>query len=259
MRRIATLALIFGLLAAPTAVMGGSRVDLLNQQLAPGASNTYNTGTQIRSIQIDNHSGSFLRVSTTGDYVPPYTIGWSRDFIVAAASVDVTSAVGPQGQQVTTNGTNSIVSLFDHPIGNNVGQPIIATVQPVQQSSTGLLLLFNAGDPAGTSMTVNVLNGVAGKSIVITGVDLIAPDNDQDPGLATDQVLVTTLASYVGTYPGSSVLGFADLNVSQKTPADHLDFASPFALPVGRGISVTAEKALAGECNGQIRIRYYLA
>jgi hypothetical protein len=70
-------------------------------------------GAGVLGVLIDNPSGAWLRVMPRGDYVPPYTMGWSRGLDVASASIDVLSGQAPAGQVTTTKGDPWSVTLYD--------------------------------------------------------------------------------------------------------------------------------------------------
>lgn len=76
-------------------------------------------------IVIDNPSGSWLTVYPLHDFVPPYTLQWSRDFPYSVASATVRYTPGPAGQPSTIEGDPIIVWLDSERVGasNGVSAP----------------------------------------------------------------------------------------------------------------------------------------
>lgn len=96
---------------------------------------------QIRGITIDNPSGSWLRLRPTGDFIPPYTIGFMRSFEYGHASIAIEfPETGPSGQISTEAGNNPTVQLFSEPIGSAAGStagvPYIEQFTPILSETT---------------------------------------------------------------------------------------------------------------------------
>lgn len=76
---------------------------------------------QARGIIIDNPSGSWLRLYPTFDYIPPYTLQWSRAFDGGVSSLRVMVENGPAGQLSSTEGDDVTVYLDSHPVSTSAG------------------------------------------------------------------------------------------------------------------------------------------
>lgn len=99
----------------------------------------WNPGFLVRGITINNVSGSWLQVKTSGlignMYVPPYTVGWSKSISPAVQSVDI-SLSGPSGTIPSIAGDPWEAILSEDPVDNyngsnfnagTVSQPLIAS------------------------------------------------------------------------------------------------------------------------------------
>jgi hypothetical protein len=88
-----------------------------------------------KGIVIDNPSGSWLLVFPTYDYVPPYVLGWSRDFPYEVASTTVRYVNGPSGQISTQQG-----DPFDVVLDTDVVEvPCLVDGNGVQPTRVGAL------------------------------------------------------------------------------------------------------------------------
>ena len=76
---------------------------------------------EIASVVVDNPSGSWLLLST-GDYIPPYTLGWALSFRVLLGSVDVLYRNGPAGQISSIAGDAPTVYLSSDFVGDSPGR-----------------------------------------------------------------------------------------------------------------------------------------
>lgn len=103
----------------------------------------------VRGIVVDNPSGSWLRLSTTGEYIAPYTIGWARPLPQAATSVSLTAGDGPSGQLGTTEGDTVHVWLHNDEVASSPGvtdQFVNRSHQPETRSgsqSVSAMVAFN--------------------------------------------------------------------------------------------------------------------
>lgn len=73
------------------------------------------------SIVIDNPSGSWLSVFPLHDFVPPYTLQWSRDFPYSIASATVRYTAGPADQPSTLEGDPITAWLDSERVGASEG------------------------------------------------------------------------------------------------------------------------------------------
>jgi len=86
---------------------------------------------QIRGVSIDNPSGSWLLVTTTGDTVPPYTLGWSRFLNPPALTVGIRFINSPTGtlSNPILDGGPIVVTLDTNPQPNSTGYASGAAAQ----------------------------------------------------------------------------------------------------------------------------------
>jgi len=78
-------------------------------------------GALIRGLIVDNPSGQWLRVYPDGDYVAPYTMGWSLSWRVGRATVDIKSGEAPAGQINTLQGDPFSATLYEDEVGSSPG------------------------------------------------------------------------------------------------------------------------------------------
>src|ERR1035437_4447783 len=79
-------------------------------------------GWLIRGYAVDNLSGSWLYNPATGQWIAPYTLGFTSALRPAVLSLLVQyAAVGPGRQASSTLGTPFSVTMYDSPILNNPG------------------------------------------------------------------------------------------------------------------------------------------
>lgn len=79
-------------------------------------------GWLIRGVTIDNLSGSWLLIPFTGQWIPPYVLGWASTLRPGALSFSVKySATGPGGQISTALGSPMSLTVYDSPILNSGG------------------------------------------------------------------------------------------------------------------------------------------
>lgn len=112
---------------------------------------------QIRSVLIDNPSGAWLLLRPTNDYIPPYVIGWVRQFIGGVTSVDILFQA-PSGQIGTQQGDPPIVVLDTEAVPDSAGSPsggaFIEGFTPVNfnllTAGAGIVVPTIAGGASGT-------------------------------------------------------------------------------------------------------------
>lgn len=132
---------------------------------------------QIRSVLIDNPSGSWLLLRPTNDYIPPYTIGWVRSFIGGVASVDIVYEA-PSGQVSTLQGDPAIVVLDTEIVadsaGSSSGAGFISQFTPVQRA------VFSQTITQSASVTGTLIAAVPGKRIRILTIDVTKTSTTRD-------------------------------------------------------------------------------
>jgi hypothetical protein len=102
---------------------------------APGSGiSGWNPGFSIQSIVVNNPTGSWLTIKSSGllanAYIPPYTIGWTRNLYPASQVIDVLAS-GPTGSLSSIAGDPYEVVVYEGSIGadsvgityNIVGNP----------------------------------------------------------------------------------------------------------------------------------------
>lgn len=78
---------------------------------------------QIAGIEIDNPSGSWLRITGIDQYVPPYTIGWAFPISPSQMSISILFVDSPSGTPSQLSGSPVTVRLHSIPIPANPGFP----------------------------------------------------------------------------------------------------------------------------------------
>lgn len=128
---------------------------------------------QVRGILIDNPSGAWLLLRTTGDYIAPYTIGFARSFDTGHASVAIEfPSSGPAGQVTTLAGDRPRVILSSEPVGNSSGasaegRSFVEQFTPVLTASVGQTVPTSTGIQNQTAIAavanrrIRILNIVA--------------------------------------------------------------------------------------------------
>lgn len=99
-------------------------------------------GWQIGGIQINNPSGSWLRVSGIEQYVPPYTLGWTFPITPTQASISVRFVDSPSGTPSELVGNPVTVTLFDTTVPASPGNASGAAGQ--QQPGAAPLSSYDA-------------------------------------------------------------------------------------------------------------------
>lgn len=91
----------------------------------------------IAGIIVDNPTGAWLKISSIGDFVPPYTQGWSRPVIPGASAIDVTfETQGPAGSASDFIGDDINITILDEPVETSNGQSIAAPGTPISIIAT---------------------------------------------------------------------------------------------------------------------------
>ena len=106
---------------------------------APGA--TITTGTlsyPTIGCRVDNNTGTWYQIGTTGFLIPPYTTGFTVDLLPAITSLIVAPTTPPYGGPNNTGGTNVTVTLYAGYIGNSSGNTVIVGY-PIQLLQSAVL------------------------------------------------------------------------------------------------------------------------
>ena len=128
----------------PNAGIGGGTVipepyDTRSSVFFAMPGNTITTGTLAFSAygcRIDNYTGTWYEIGTTGILVPPFTTGFTIDIIPPVTSLILSPAIPPYGTN-ETSGTQVVLTLYAAKIGNSSGNTVIVHY-PIQllQSNT---------------------------------------------------------------------------------------------------------------------------
>lgn len=113
---------------------------------APGA--TITTGALAFSAfgcRVDNYTGTWYEIGTTGVLIAPFTTGFTIDLIPPVTSLILAPATAPYGAN-TTAGTQVVLTLYAAKIGNYGGSTVVATY-PIQ------LLQYNTIGEDSTTLT----------------------------------------------------------------------------------------------------------
>lgn len=189
---------------------------------------------EARGIVIDNPSGSWLLVTPLHDYVPPYTMQWSRDFPMTVASATIRYVDGPASQVSTQQGDPFTAWLDSDPVGASAGAqtpgvpfieaftPTLSAELPVQFEITGTLAVTNIL-PSVTGKRYRIWSGIVRLSAI--PATLLAKD--------VPFTWVIRSNNLVGNYPRLS--GYI---VPVEHPSDFLAFPSGWDFPSGDGVDV---------------------
>lgn len=187
---------------------------------------------EARGIVIDNPSGSWLTVFPLYDLVPPYTIGWSRDFPFSVANATVRYTDGPSGQVSTQQGDPMRVWLDSDPVGASAGiatpgTPFIEGFTPVL-SFSDLDRLVAATTGTGT---VTLAAAIAGKRFRLLTLTPTLQFGTSGTQSASNVYVRMTNAN---NRPPQRVL------LTPRTPVVPLIFPLGLDYPVGQSIEYSA-------------------
>lgn len=117
---------------------------------------------QILGVIIDNPSGAWLRLFPTYDFIPPYTLGWSRTLPGASANITLQYApTGPANQISTSGGALWSIWLDSDAVNNSVG---ISSGAPFIEGFTPILTAQNSTFDIGlTTVTENIAAAISGQ------------------------------------------------------------------------------------------------
>lgn len=155
-------------------------------------------GTVIRGISIDNPTGSWLLVQNSLDYIPPYTLGWSKTLEYSAPSLTVLAGNGPTGQVGTATGSNWTLTIDSDPVTDSLGSPapgtaFVATGTDSIQQVASNILCPRSGVGGGSP---NIIVPLPNQRVRIYLVEFTTNDFS-DNGGATVQVFDTPITTVV--------------------------------------------------------------
>lgn len=205
--------------------------------IAPGES-LIDTGLpagEMRSVRIDNPSGSWLQLFPTYDWIPPYTLGFARTFDNAVSSITIRASNGPAGQVSTADGDPVRVVLDSEASGNSAGSgsgsggsSFIEGYTPTSSFTFSLVIPV----PAGVTQVL-VPSAASSRYRLLT----LALSRD------TAALVSPTLETYDGpsfwrlrTDPGGVTMDFGML--SANNPVDDRSYGGGLDFPVGQGIDI---------------------
>lgn len=181
---------------------------------------------QINSVQIDNPSGSWLQLFPTRDWVPPYTLGFTRTFLGAVQSVRIVAGDGPSGQVGTTDGDDVVVILTNVPMGNAQGSPNGA---PFIDRFTPVLTNWQFLFATTSGQLGNLLPAQVGKRYRLWTVNVGRTPQTVGLDVSEDSPFVVYLQTPAFTRFHMSQLGPANEHVAAEF-SEGLDF------PLGEGV-----------------------
>ncbi len=124
----------------PNAVLGGGTVIIapLDTRSAvftalPGA--TLTTGIvafSILGVRVDNYTGTWYQIGTTGILVPPFTTGFTVNLIPPVGSIVLAPATPPYGPANNTTGTQVVLTLYATGIGNSAGTTAVIAAPAIK-------------------------------------------------------------------------------------------------------------------------------
>lgn len=205
--------------------------------IAPGGS-LIDTGLpsgEVRSVRINNPSGSWLQLFPTYDWIPPYTLGFARTFDNAVASVTIRASNGPAGQVSTSDGDAVRVVLDSVGAGNSAGSgsgsggdSFIANFTPTIAASATLVVPV----PAGVSSILYA--AIPGARFRLRSLS-VARD--------TTSIVTPTLETYdAPTFWRLFTTGAVQMDfgmLSSDTPVDDRGYGGGLDFPTGEGVSIT--------------------
>jgi len=201
--------------------------------ILPGGSlSNYSPGFFIQSMSVDNNSGSWLFVETLHQWVPPYTLGWTRNLDWQTRAVSIASRTGPNGLVSTSAGEDVVVTLSDGhvPSPSNGVSYVNKSGQP-----EGVLTYYNNVLAGETYNTITVPTGVTATTRVrlFRATALLHsadPANVPRPSLPIRNVFVRIATS--GVALSSNFPGF--MVVTYNNPIDRIVWTPPLDLPLGK-------------------------
>lgn len=113
-------------------------------------------GQQIRGVQVDNPSGSWLYLPEIQEYVPPYVLGWARNIRNAVLKLSFKFVDGPSGQLSTRAGGLPLADIYDTNIPDSEGVPFQSRQDQPEINSTQNSVDMSA---ATGNVTTNLLGG----------------------------------------------------------------------------------------------------
>jgi hypothetical protein len=184
----------------------------------------------MRGIVIDNPSGSWLYLPVNIDWVPPYTIGWSRS-LDGLASIDILFSDGPAGQVSTQQGDPPRVWLDSEPVApsSGIASPGAAFIEgftPVLAAFTQQTLT-SLGPPGNVVLIAPVANRRI--RLYSVSVQLGRPDDSQ----GFQQQVPIAIGVFDDTIAPATL---AILNLSPEHPSDQIGFQPGLDVVTGAGV-----------------------
>lgn len=190
--------------------------------------------TQVAGVRVDNPSGSWLRLAQVVDYVPPYTLGWSRTIIPAVLSLDILWTDSPSGTPSALTGLAATVTLYDTPQPNSQGYASGAT--EIQTAGIGNIqfrfesfILNETLNPAAATLPPP---GIATMRYELLGWQVFAS--------MLDPLYAMRTLVFVQMIDGLGADLFPPAIISPETPV------SPWTPPTGRPMQVGAGADIGG-------------
>lgn len=194
---------------------------------------------QIRGIIIDNPSGQWLYVLPAYDYVPPYTLGWSRSFPGGTVTIEVRAGVAPAGQVSTQQGDSVTITIDENPVGTSQGA---ATGQPFIQQFTPILtamqqIICTSQSPG---ISVDLVVGVANKRTRIWSLEFTYTYPDASQGYWQDSGVNVQIMDTIGF--GNT---YAIAMLSRETPTVSRVYPQGLDFPIAENVVISGNGVFA--------------
>lgn len=198
-------------------------------------------GYRVASCQIDNPSGSWLKILQDDTYVPPYTIGYVHNFPTSVQSVDIVFSNGPAGQISTQQGDSLTLEIDSEHQSESLGTAqFIDQFTPVSVASDQQTVTFSVG------ITARVLiAAIANKRFRILTVNTTLVPFASNPAVSwdtgasvrffqnTDGVDNVALVRLNSFHPVDSQVFSGGLDCVVGRPLKYSAFVDFFTLPIG--------------------------
>lgn len=223
---------------------------------APGPGNS----GQIGGIQINNPSGSWLRVETVEQYVPPYTNGWQYPLIPMQANATVRFVDSPSGSKSVLQGSPPQVTLFDEQLPPSEGftaGSLALTSGAAQDYLVRRVAFSQYAEPGGGLSSIIIPATGLGTRIVL--LRLTCGAGIQQDVLGKHDT-IRSVINVIWVYNNGIDNTIAVQALSPETPADSREYL-PGSLFI-RGIFVLRTRGITHEYGGRVRIdtevQYYV-
>ena len=234
---------------------------------APGA--TITTGTIAFSAygcRVDNYTGTWYQIGSTGILVPPFTTGFTVDLIPPVTSLVLAPTTAPYGPANNTTGTQVVLTLYANSIGNSAGTTV---VQPTAFGTLVSTASVAAASAAMPNITLTLSPAAVAGQLIIYVVSAASAGGSPavlTPPAGFTQIFLSgtsvTTAAYVGwkiaaggettltaswNTSGTSWRGAAVAAVYKDLPIGIFQTASASAANTVNATPVTAPNMLFGE------------